>query len=143
MPAFYRASVAEFLHVSESDLTGRLSTEYARSGFSIAAHIPNHRLDCRHRSVSTPFWPTLINKNAAAADWSILLEFPIPRKEKRVDVVLQAIDVIVILELKSSAQGIESIRQAEEYALLLHYFHEPSDRRRIVPLVVAPSTRRL
>ena len=141
MPAFYRASVAEFLHVSESDLTGRLSTEYARSGFQ------------SQRTSQTVAWiadivrlhsilADLINKNAAAADWSILLEFPIPRKEKRVDVVLLAVDVIVILELKSSAQGIESIRQAEEYALLLHYFHEPSDRRRIVPLVVAPSTRR-
>jgi len=140
MPAFYRASIAEFLHVSESELTGRLTTEYARSGFQ------------SQRTSQTIAWiadivrlhsilADVINKNASAADWSILLEFPIPRKEKRIDVVLLAADVIVILELKSSAQGIESIRQAEDYALLLHYFHHPSDRRRIVPLVVAPSTR--
>ena len=140
MPAFYRASIAEFLHVSESELTGRLTTEYARSGFQ------------SQRTSQTIAWiadivrlhsilADVINKNPAAADWSILLEFPIPRKEKRIDVVLLAADVIVILELKSSAQGIESIRQVEEYALLLHYFHEPSDHRKILPLVVAPSTR--
>jgi hypothetical protein len=140
MPAFYRASIAEFLHVSESELTGRLTTEYARSGFQ------------SQRTSQTIAWiadivrlhsilADVINKSPAAADWSILLEFPIPRKEKRIDVVLLASDVIVILELKSSAQGIESIRQVEEYALLLHYFHEPSDRRKIIPLVVAPFTR--
>lgn len=140
MPAFYRASIAEFLHVSESDLTGRLTTEYARSGFQ------------SQRTSQTIAWITdivrlhsilgdVVNRNPSAASWYILLEFPIPRKEKRVDVVLLARDIIVILELKSSAQGIESIRQVEEYALLLHYFHEPSDRKRIVPFVVSPSTR--
>ncbi len=140
MPAFYRASIAEFLHVSESELTGRLTTEYAHSGFqsqptsqTIAWIADIVRLHSILAEVT--------NKNTAAADWSILLEFPIPRKEKRIDVVILARGVIVILELKSSAQGIEAIRQAEEYALLLHYFHGPSDRRRIIPLVVAPSTR--
>jgi len=140
MPAFYRASIAEFLHLSESDLTGRLTTEYARSGFQ------------SQRTSQTIAWindivhlrsvlADVIKKTSAAAGWHILLEFPIPRKEKRIDVLLLVHDVLVILELKSSAQGIESIRQVEEYALLLHYFHEPSDRRKILPLVVAPSTR--
>jgi hypothetical protein len=140
MPAFYRASIAEFLHVSESELTGRLTTEYARSGFQ------------SQRTSQTLAWiadilhlhsilSDVTHRNPATATWHILLEFPIPRKEKRIDVVLLAHDVIVILELKSSAHGIESIRQAEEYALLLHYFHQPSDRRRILPFVVAPSTR--
>jgi hypothetical protein len=33
MPAYFRATVAEFLTVSESELIGHLTTAYARSGF--------------------------------------------------------------------------------------------------------------
>jgi hypothetical protein len=137
MPAFYRATVAEFLTVSESELIGRLSTAYAHGGFE------------HQRTTQTIAWAadvlrlqivlaTVADASPAAARWSILLEFPIPRKEKRIDVVLLAGDTILILELKSSAQGAESLRQAEEYALLLHYFHQPSDRRKILALVVSP-----
>ena len=137
MPAFYRATVAEFLTVSESELIGRLTKAYAHGGFE------------NQRTTQTSAWAadvlrlqsvlgTITNASPAAARWSILLEFPIPRKEKRIDVVLLASDTIIILELKSSAQGVESLRQAEEYALLLHYFHQPSDRRKIIALVVSP-----
>ncbi len=73
--------------------------------------------------------------------WSILLEFPIPRKEKRIDVVILAGDTIILLELKSSMQGLGGTRQAEEYALLLHYFHQPSNKRQIVAFVVSPTSR--
>lgn len=137
MPAFYRAPIAEFLSVSASELIGRLSTAYAHSGFEM------------QRATQTLTWADdvvrLQNVLRAVADsssvevnWSILLEFPIPRKEKRIDVVILAGDTILILELKSSVQGEQSLRQAEEYALLLHYFHQPSERRRIVALVVSP-----
>ena len=33
MSAFYRATVAEFLAISESELTGLLSVQYAQYGF--------------------------------------------------------------------------------------------------------------
>ncbi len=83
----------------------------------------------------------VVAQNVEAVAWTLLLEFPIPRKEKRIDVVLIAGDTIVILELKTSAQGVEADRQAEEYALLLHFFHQPSNRRKIATFVVAPSAR--
>lgn len=137
MPAFYRATVAEFLRISESELTGKLSAAYAQQGFET------------QRTTQTLAWATdflrlqtvlsaVADFSSLAAGWSLLLEFPIPRKQKRIDVVLLAGETIFILELKSSLQGSESLRQAEEYALLLHYFHQPSDRRRIVAFVVSP-----
>lgn len=137
MPAFYRAPVAEFLSVSESELIGRLTTAYAHGGFE------------QQRTTQTLTWAadilrlqgvlsTIANASPLAAEWSILLEFPIPRKEKRIDVVLLAGDTVLILELKSSPQGADGLRQAAEYALLLHYFHQPSDRRKIIALVVSP-----
>jgi len=140
MPAFYRASVTEFVRTSDSEITGRLSSAYANSGFS------------SQRTSQTRAWEADLTKlrsalnrvvaqTPEAAAWTLLLEFPIPRKEKRIDVVLLAGDTIVILELKTSAQGIEADRQAEEYALLLHFFHQPSSRRKIATFLVAPSAR--
>jgi hypothetical protein len=136
MPAFYLASVTEFLSTSESELTGRLSTAYAQSGFS------------EQKTSQTRAWISDILKlqqtlqaaavaRSASLLWSILLEFPIPRKGTRIDVILLAGDTIVLLELKTTTGGADAVRQAEEYALLLHYFHQPSDQRRIVAFVVS------
>ena len=57
--------------------------------------------------------------------------------------MLLAGDTILLLELKSSKGSAEASTQVEEYALLLHYFHEPSCHRRIVPIVVAPEAGKL
>jgi hypothetical protein len=73
--------------------------------------------------------------------WGILLEFSIPRKELRVDVILLIGDAIVLLEAKSRDISLPARRQIEEYALLLHYFHKGSSERRIIPIVVAPNAR--
>ena len=138
MPAYYRASVLEFLHVSETELAGILTAAYANSGFS------------SQRTAQTRAWIADISRlrqvlqvalplQRSIEQWTILLEFPIPRKEKRIDVVLLIGNSICILELKSSDHGRESLLQAEEYALLLHYFHAPSNRRKIVTFVVTPT----
>jgi hypothetical protein len=138
MPAFYRATIGEFICKSESELIGLLSTAYALGGFE------------KQRASQTLAWAndiirlqsvlgSIVHTASGSNQWSLLLEFPIPRKGKRIDVVILAGDNILILELKSSSPGVESIRQAEEYALLLHYFHHPSNRRKITAYVVSPA----
>ncbi len=140
MPAFYRASVTEFIHTSESEITGLLATAYAHGGFSSQRTSQTRAWEADLQRLKSSL-NRLILLSQKAANWTVLLEFPIPRKEKRIDVVLLAGDTIIILELKTSAPGVDADRQAEEYALLLHFFHEPSNRRRIVTLVVSPSSR--
>jgi hypothetical protein len=76
------------------------------------------------------------DQDRAALGWGILLEFSIPRKEMRIDVVLLIGETIAILELKSGTSFSVARRQVEEYALLLHYFHKASAEIRIVPIVV-------
>ncbi len=76
-------------------------------------------------------------------DWGILLEFPIPRRQKRIDVVLLAKDVIIVLELKTTFDGSAALTQAEDYGLDLASFHAMSSTATIVPLVVAGNTRSL
>ncbi len=136
MPAFYRANLPTFVSASDSELTGLLSLAYARDGFQ------------DQKTQQTLAWAndifrlrealaTLLSLRVDAADWTVLLEFNIPRKMRRIDVVLLAGNQIVLLEQKSHLPTQEDRLQAEEYALLLHYFHQPSDRRKIIPLVVS------
>lgn len=138
MPAFYRATLLDFLGASESELLGRLSLAHAEEGFA------------QQRSDATTTWyadlgrlrealGTVYRMAPDAAQWTVLLEFVIPRKAKRVDVVILIGETIVVLEQKSAPPTKEDCLQAEEYALLLHYFHRPSKQRKIVTLVVSPS----
>jgi hypothetical protein len=66
-----------------------------------------------------------------------VLEFSIPRKERRIDIVLLVRDAIVILEAKTGQAYSQAKQQIEEYSLLLHYFHKGSNERRILPVLVS------
>jgi Uncharacterized conserved protein (DUF2075) len=77
--------------------------------------------------------------------WGLILEFSIPKKELRIDIVLLIREAIVILEAKTGVAGAHAKQQIEEYALLLHYFHNASNQRRILPVLVTnePATPNL
>jgi hypothetical protein len=77
-------------------------------------------------------------ESESAKSWGLLLEFSIPRKELRIDIVLLIREVIVVLEAKTALAMSQAKRQVEEYALLLHYFHKASAECRIVPVTVSP-----
>jgi len=137
MPAFYRATLPQFISASDRELLGRLSLAHAEQFQS-------------QLSDATTTWfadikrlqhvlEAVVARRPAALHWSVLLEFTIPRKNGRIDAVLLAGDVVILLEQKSGEAGREAERQVEEYALLLHYFHKPSDKRRLVPLLVSPA----
>jgi len=72
-----------------------------------------------------------------ANSWGLLLEFSIPRKEMRIDIILLIRQVVVVIEAKTGLVTSQGKRQIEEYALLLHYFHKASSDRRIVPIIVS------
>ncbi len=75
-----------------------------------------------------------------AYGWGVLLEFPIPRRQQRVDAILLASHLIFVLEFKSNHGGEQTAsgRQAEDYALDLSYFHAPSHDRVLCPILIAP-----
>ena len=79
---------------------------------------------------------TLIEKNSSAASWQILMEYPIPMVGRRIDAVLLAHDVIVVIETKTGGSRTTAVRQVEDYALNLACFHEASARRTIIPVVI-------
>lgn len=137
MASFYRATVAEFLSQNEEQVLARVSVAYANRGYTSQYSDQTLTWERDIRALRSSLEPSLIGSDAAKS-WGLLLEFSIPRKELRIDIVLLIRDVIVVLEAKTGHAASEARRQIEEYAHLLHYFHKASTGHRIVPIIVLP-----
>ena len=136
MACFYRASVGEFLALEEGRVLAHLSARYANQGFT--ALFTDQMLAWERDMVHLrTLLEECVLESESAEQWGLLLEFTIPRKELRIDLVLLVRNAIVIVEAKTQVVASQAKRQAEEYALLLHYFHRASAECRVVPVVVS------
>jgi hypothetical protein len=149
MAAYYRQEISRFLSDEEDLIIGRLTGEGAEAGFSQQLH------------AQTAAWKIEVGLLKACAEqlrvefdvtaWQLLLEYPIPRRGKRIDAVIVAGSVLVVLEFKCGAVAYarDAIAQVEDYCLDLSDFHRESLGRPIVPVLVAteaatePSPREL
>ncbi len=133
----FRSTVAEFSKADPSTIVGRLHQAIAADGFS------------RHWTAQTMAWEEevfilqklageLSQALAEAAGWTVLLEYEIARRGRRIDVVLLTSNAIVVLEFKVGMDRADTAArwQAYEYGLDLRDFHEKSNSRPIVPIVV-------
>lgn len=137
MGSFFRSSVGGFLALTDEQIVARLSIAYANRGFK--SQYTDQTLTWERDLYSLRIvLEKCVQHIGTARGWGILLEFSIPRKEMRIDVVLLVGETIVILEAKSGSAFLQARRQIEEYALLLHYFHKESNGKRIVPIIVSP-----
>jgi hypothetical protein len=109
-----------------------LSTTAAQAGATITAE----QLEAWRQQVA-------ILKSAlrqqSSANGHLLMEYPIPRRGKRIDAVLLAAHLILVFEFKCGAPRYErkSQVQVEDYCLDLRDFHGESRRRVLVPILVA------
>ena len=136
MAAYLRQSLAQFLQSSDSEVLATLSLAYANAGFT-QMHSEqtltwwNDLTDLRNALMA------LQDLNRSSSQWQLLFEFSVPRKERRLDIVVLTGTEIILLECKRGPATLEAIKQVEEYALLLHYFHKPSQQQRIYPVVIS------
>jgi hypothetical protein len=136
MAAFYRAILPDFLSDEKARIVGLLSSAHQ--------HNELHKRQIKawecEIEVLKSSCAKLISLSSAAGRWTLLLEYPIPRRHKRLDAVLLASDVIFCLEFKTldKAHSLRSQQQVEDYALDLRDFHEASSQRCIVPLAIVP-----
>jgi len=137
LASFYRSSVTEFLAATDGVILARLSTEYAKRGFTSQYTDQTLTWERDVRSLRKAL-AHCVQTDDRAANWGILLEFSIPRKEARIDAVLLIGGRVVILEAKTGDVLFHARKQIEEYALLLHYFHRASANQTIVPIIVSP-----
>jgi hypothetical protein len=139
MACFFKANVQDFLSSSDERVLARLSTGYANRGYTTQYSQQTLAWDRDIRSLRQAL-EACVARSETARDWGLLLEFSIPRKEKRIDIVLLVRGLIVLLEAKTGGVASDAKQQIEEYALLLHYFHKPSNGRKIAPILVSQIT---
>ena len=136
MAAFYRATLADFLVHSPDQILGALLRSYQHN------ELQKRQTKAWEKEIQIlkTAGAELIHLAPIAAKWALLLEYPIPRRHKRLDAVLLAADVIICLEFKTEdkAYSLQPQRQVEDYALDLRDFHEASRDRRMVPVVIVP-----
>ncbi len=138
MPARYTCTANDLIAADTDAIVGRLTSGARSEGFA------------QLRTDETFSWGIVVEtlKGAltsvaeqlpCAAGWHVLFEYPIPRRQRRIDAVILADDIIGVLEFKSQehqAVGADE-RQVEEYCLDLRDFHEASAGLVLAPVVVS------
>jgi DUF2075 family protein len=136
MPAYFRARLADFISIDPDAVVGQLETNYARDGFNTqfsqqtlawAAVIPLLQNELR----------LVLSKRPEAREWTILLEFPLYRLRKRLDIVILSEGIVVVIEAKvgESRFRVADQRQVEEYALDLRDFHAGTKGHFLLPVL--------
>lgn len=134
MPAYYRDTLAGFLTADPAAVLAALSAGYERDGFPADL-----------RPTVAAWRKAVAALRATAADlpggWPLLLEYPIPRRSKRIDAVVLAAGLVCVLEFKTGAAPLTAAdaRQVEDYALDLRDFHAATAGRPVLPVLVGGS----
>jgi hypothetical protein len=138
MSAAYRCRLGEFEIAKVLEMIGHLTVAEGQSGF--ATHY-NKQIDAwRHElKILSDLAAALFAWSPDCRNWHLLIEFEIPRRQKRPDVILLAGPIVFVIEFKI---GKDTFVRADEwqvqsYALDLRDFHEASHDRVLVPILVA------
>jgi hypothetical protein len=119
-------------------LIGRLSTAAALAGFETQQ--ADQTIAWRDQlGVLRSMASSLVRSSPSHARWNVLLEYPIPRRGKRIDVVLVADRFVAALEFKVGKETFDraDVWQAQDYQLDLRDFHEASRGVPVEALLVA------
>jgi DUF2075 family protein len=134
MPAYVRSSLAKFVLANPTALVGQLELAYARDAYT-SQFVQQTRAWEQLLPLLQDELRTLHHQLPAAAGWTVLLEFPLYRLRKRLDIVLLSTAVVIVIEAKFGERRFRGQHQVEEYALDLRDFHAESRNRPIVPIL--------
>lgn len=136
MPAYYKNSLDKFIADSNHAILGILISNYANDGYYQLLGTQNKSWE-----ISLPMirkvLVRILEEFPKSKNWGVLLEYPLYRLRKRIDLVLISDCQIFVIEFKVGARETETAgsRQVEEYALDLRDFHEASYNLPLVPIL--------
>ncbi|MDD5522784.1 MAG: DUF2075 domain-containing protein [Kiritimatiellae bacterium] len=138
MPAYYRSTFEDFLITSEEVVIGKLTNGIEADRFyelkTEAIHAWQLQLPILKRLATE-----LMSAEKSSARWNILLEYPIPRRGKRTDIIIIACDVLIVGEFKmgSDIYTAADKRQTIDYCLDLRDFHLATAGLSPIPLLIS------
>ena len=138
MPAYFRSTVGTFCATTDEEVLTRLTQGYVRDGFAALQSEAHTAFEISIPRIRHSLQEA-VSKVATVERAGVVLEFPIYRLRKRLDLVLLIGDIVVPIEIKTRAEAVTASdrAQAEEYALDLRDFHEGSRDRPICPILWA------
>jgi Uncharacterized conserved protein (DUF2075) len=137
MPAYYRATLEAFRAQSDGEILGALAAGQGVEGHITAYNSQTTAWQEQVGALRSAFeW--LCDIQPQASEWTLLLEYGIPRRQKRIDAVILSRQRVYCLEFKTGGQKLpnSALNQVEDYALDLRDFHAASFGREIIPAVV-------
>jgi len=138
MGAYYSNTLAGFLKESTNLILGTLTHQAGIAGFHQQLHTQTlswgEEIDLLKFS-----FKTLIEAKPESGEFGILLEYPIARREKRIDAVIIADTLIIVIEFKVGKFDYLNAdkEQLLDYCLDLRDFHFESREKVIVPILLA------
>lgn len=137
MSAAFRCRLSEFSSSTAREKLGDLIMAGADAGFANHFHKQTKAWE-KELQVLESAIAELRASVPHSGDWWLLLEYEIPRRQRRPDVILLAGELILVLEFKVDGTQFLSADewQVQSYALDLRDFHAASHERMIVPILV-------
>jgi hypothetical protein len=141
MAAYVRLLLSEFVAFPPAAILGQLQLRYAQDGFASQYTKQTTAWSSSLPQLQREF-SRLLEVEPRADAWTVLLEMPLYRLRRRIDVVVLTESLIVVVEIKSGdAFHSEDRRQVEDYALDLRDFHASSSSRRLLPVLWCTSAQ--
>jgi hypothetical protein len=132
--------LGDFIQADDAHVLGALTASVASTGIQATRTTQidswKQQIQILRRTANE-----LIEAYPASSSWHLILEYELPRRQKRPDAVLLADDVILVVEFKVGANSFDAASrwQTEDYCLNLRDFHAESSGRSIVPVLCATS----
>src|SRR5205085_2778592 len=115
MPAYYRTRLADFIAEEPQAVIGQLQIKYAEDGFA-QQYLTQTRAWAEVVPLLQAEARTLVEHLPGACSWNILLEFPLYRLQRRIDIVVLTTSIVVIESKVGEERFLASDeRQVEEY----------------------------
>lgn len=136
MAGYVRRTIADFLVDDAASILGSLHGKYAADGF-FTQYTEQTRAWEKVVPLLRREFQQLVARRPEAEEWIVIVEYPLYRLRRRIDLVVLAGAVVIVIESKVDADEFNSAdrRQVEEYALDLRDFHSESLGRRILPIL--------
>jgi Holliday junction resolvase len=138
MGAFYSNTIERFINDDNDLIIGSLTKQAGIAGFHQQLHTQTLSWD-EEITVLKSSLKELTIQEPSTTEFGILLEYPIARREKRIDVVIITDNLIIVIEFKVGKDSYLNTdkEQLLDYCLDLRDFHFESRGKIIIPILLA------
>ncbi len=141
LAGYYSDTVADFLTASAEAIVALLSLRQSEH-FGEVTDRQLHAWRSQVELLRDAFADAAV-AYSPVAQWGVVIEYPLLRLQKRLDVVVIAGSVIAVIEFKVDGESFAAadLRQVEDYGLDLNDFHSASAGQKIWPVLCATAAK--